>query len=412
MQIDTPVYADGIVKGKQTKFAGLNMGAGAGDGELCAMKNLTGDHYPLLATRERRKILTTLTKPNGLFAWNRLCWVDGTKFYYDGVEKGTVADSRKRFAAISDRIVILPDKKIYDTAEDTFGSLEAEVGAQEAGEAVSFSTAPDPALTVTFGAEEITETDEDEEEVTSWPPVIFRDGALDGEPVSANVIYCKGIDWADYVSPGDTITIADNVMDTPEEEDEEEEPGEDEEEDEEEEEPEPPASNDGTYLIREVEGHELRFDADSFTNGTDSSTQSYGEGGTGIHFIVTHPSAAVFTADRLICRLEEGDSWEDSFSTGELLTISGCSAESNNRSVVLLEIDGDTLRFDAGSLGTSSLTPTADADGVTVTREHAHPIVFRDGTIYGEAALANTVYCNAIIWSEYFREGDAVEISG
>lgn len=402
MQIDTPQYADGIIKGKQTKFSGFNMGAGAGDGEICAMRNLTSDHYPLLATRDRRKILRRLEKPNGIFAWDKLCWVDGTCFYYDGEEKGTVTDGKKTFAAINDMIIILPDKKVYNTIEDSFGSLEAEVGAQEAGEPVSLSTAPQE--TETISAQEVTETDENEEETTSYPPVIFRDGALDGKEVKANVIYCKGINWEDYVSPGDTITILDNVMDTDEESDESEEESEEEET--------PPPDNNGTFLIREVEGHELRFDADSFVLGTDSSTEAYAQGETGIHFEVTHPSAAVFTADSLICRLQEGDSWEDSFTPGELLTISGCSAEGNNRSVVLQEIDGDTLRFDDGSLGTSSLTPTADADGVTITREHAHPIVFRDGTIYGEEALANTIYCNCITWSEYFREGDAVTISG
>lgn len=385
MQIETPVYSDGIQKGKQTKFAGLNMGAGAGDGELCAMQNLTSDHYPLLATRERRKILTTLTKPNGLFAWDKLCWVDGTSFFYDGVAKGSVTDGKKRFAAINDMIIILPDKKVYDTVDDVFESLEAEVGAQEAGETVVLNTAPDPQETDTFGAEQVTE-----EDVTSWPPVIFRDGTLDGKEVDANVIYCAGINWADYVSPGDTITITDNVMETPEE----------------------PASNDGTYLIREVAGHELRFDADSFANGTDSSTEDYGQGSDGIHFIVTHPSAAVFTASAMSCRLSEGDSWGDHFAEGELLTISGCSIAANNRSVVLQEIDGDELRFVEGCLGGTELTPGADAEGVTLTRTHASPIIFRDGTIYGEPALANTVYCNAITWSEHFCEGDAVEISG
>lgn len=168
MQVDTPKYADGIGKGKQTRFAGLNRSAGADDGALCAMRNLTSDHYPLLATRERRRTLCTLDKPNGLFAWSALCWVDGTDFYYDGVKKGSVTDGEKRFAAMSNMVIILPDKKYYDTEADSFGSLEAEIS----GEAVS-----------------------------------FQDGTIYGEAAEANTIYCAAVDWGDSFREGDAVEI-------------------------------------------------------------------------------------------------------------------------------------------------------------------------------------------------------------
>lgn len=39
-------------------------------------------------------------------------------------------------------------------------------------------------------------------------------------------------------------------------------------------------------------------------------------------------------------------------------------------------------------------------------------LVFSDGTVYAAEAEANTVQCPGIIWTEYFKAGDAVEISG
>ena len=126
MIMETPVYADGIVKSRQTRFNGLNHNPGAGDGEIYEMTNLCSDYYPLLATRARRRKLRTIPQPNGIFAAGELCWVSGTGFYYGGTLKGIVADSRKTFMQINGVIIILPDKKYYDTVEDEFGNLESE----------------------------------------------------------------------------------------------------------------------------------------------------------------------------------------------------------------------------------------------------------------------------------------------
>ncbi|MGE4354454.1 MAG: hypothetical protein AB7D36_10285 [Oscillospiraceae bacterium] len=39
-------------------------------------------------------------------------------------------------------------------------------------------------------------------------------------------------------------------------------------------------------------------------------------------------------------------------------------------------------------------------------------VSFRDGTLYGESAAANTIYASGVTWSDYFKVGDAVTISG
>lgn len=196
MNIPGPAYSDGIKTGKQMRFAGLNHNEGAGDGELFRMKNLSSDWFPLLATRPKRYKVRKLTKPNGIFAWEKLCWVDGTDFYYNGTVKGTVADSEKSFAAIGGYIIIAPDMKYYNIFSDKFGSL---------GESVTKN-------------------------------VSFQDGTLYEESAEANTIYCSGVDWSDYFRVGDAIKITGST------------------------------SNDMSIIIREINGAEMHFYENSFTN--------------------------------------------------------------------------------------------------------------------------------------------------
>ena len=169
MKLPSMKYSDGIVKGKQIKFGGMNHSRGAGDGELWDMRNLTSDHYPLLATRAPRLKYRTLTAPGGLFSWDGLCWVDGTSFYFRGEEKGKVAEGEKTFASMGAYVIIFPDKCYYNVDTGEFGSMEAKWTGNE----------------LTFG-----------------------DGLLYGEAAEANAIECEGVNWADYFNTGDAVTIA------------------------------------------------------------------------------------------------------------------------------------------------------------------------------------------------------------
>lgn len=203
MNIPGPLYSDGIKTGKQTRFAGLNHNEGAGDGELYRMKNLSSDWFPLLATRQKRLKFKTLTKGNGIFAWEKLCWVDGTDFYYNGALKGTVEDSRKTFAAIGGYIIIAPDMKYYNVHTDSFGSLGAE----------------------------------------TTQSVSFQDGTIYGEPAEANTIQASGVNWADWFRVGDAVTISGCTTE----------------------------ANNISVIIREIDGDEMHFYENSFTNGAESA---------------------------------------------------------------------------------------------------------------------------------------------
>ena len=108
-----------------TVFAGYNHNLSIASGEFYDMKNMSSDLAPVLSPRKPRGKLRTFTKPNGLFAHTKLCWVDGTSLYYDGTAVGTVQDSKKRFVSMGAYIIVFPDKVYYNTHTGEFGSLEA-----------------------------------------------------------------------------------------------------------------------------------------------------------------------------------------------------------------------------------------------------------------------------------------------
>lgn len=169
MRLPSMKYADRITKRTQIKFGGLNHTAGAGDGELWDMRNLTSDHSPLLATRSPRWIYKTLESGAGLYAWEKLCWVDGTGFYYDGELKGQVTEGKKVFGCLAPYIVVLPDKCYYNVDTGEFGSLESRWN----------------------GAN-----------------LVFENGEIYGEPATANTIRWYGVKWSDYFNVGDAVTIS------------------------------------------------------------------------------------------------------------------------------------------------------------------------------------------------------------
>ena len=125
MRLPTMSYSDGIGKTAQTMFGGYNHTRQAQDGELYDMKNLTGDYAGLLATRRRRRLIQTITEPGGIGSLNGIFWVSGDGFYYKGQKKGTVTKGEKLFAGMGARIIIFPDKAVYNTDTDEFESLEA-----------------------------------------------------------------------------------------------------------------------------------------------------------------------------------------------------------------------------------------------------------------------------------------------
>lgn len=161
-------YADGITSRKQVKFGGYHHAKSAANGEIYDMKNLSSDLYPMLSTRPARYICRTLQKPNGIWGHDGLYTVDGTSFYDGQTKKGTVTDSRKRFADLGPYLIILPDKAFYHRQSGEFGSLES-----------SFSGA-----------------------------CVIKDGTYAGISAKANTITASGTDFSTLFRAGDAVNIS------------------------------------------------------------------------------------------------------------------------------------------------------------------------------------------------------------
>ena len=209
MKLPSMPYGNSLRTETQTAFTGYDHNPGAGDGAIYDMQNLTGRYYPLLATRPKRALVRTIADPNGLFGYDGLCWVDGTGFYYNGTSKGTVADSKKQFAALGTKLLIFPDKKYYDSSDDTFGSLEATY-------------------------------------VSAVGGVTFADGTLYGEDAEGNTLTCAAADFNLLFKAGDAVTISGCTS--------------------------YPANN-KTPIIREIsdDGHSLRFSENALAVGTEAA---------------------------------------------------------------------------------------------------------------------------------------------
>ena len=168
MKLPAMKYVEGNRKNTQIRFGGLNHTVGAKDGELWDMKNLTGDHYPVLASRMSRTKIRDMEISGGILHWDALCWIDECDFYYDGERKGGVEEGMHTLAAIGPYIVILPEKFYYNTETDEFGSLES---------------------------------------IWQGKKLTFRTGTILDE------ILCEGVDFGKYFNVGDTVTVTGCSMD-------------------------------------------------------------------------------------------------------------------------------------------------------------------------------------------------------
>lgn len=108
-----------------TKFWGYDHRLKPAENAFFDMQNMSSEWLPVMGTRRKRGYLRTLERPNGLFAHDGLCWVDGKAFFYNGVYKGEVEDSPKQMIRMGAYVLIWPDAKYYNTHTDEFGQLGA-----------------------------------------------------------------------------------------------------------------------------------------------------------------------------------------------------------------------------------------------------------------------------------------------
>lgn len=106
-------------------FVGLDRRPKPQDAAFADMKNITCERLPLMAARKPRERVRTLRRPGGLFAHDRLCWVDGEEFYYDGQVVGQVTEGEKQFVRMGAQVLIWPDGACYNAVTGEYTMLGA-----------------------------------------------------------------------------------------------------------------------------------------------------------------------------------------------------------------------------------------------------------------------------------------------
>ena len=206
-------YADGSKKFSTVQFGGYNHNLGYGDGTIWDEKNMTSDLFPILSPRKARYLRRTLTAFHGMYAHDGLYYVDGTTLYLDGTAKLTgLSDTEKVMANLGAYLVILPDKVWYNRLDGSHGNIEQSV--------------LNKACTI-------------------------KNGTYGGEAADANTIVCDSVNFENYFKAGDAISIT-GATKHPENN-----------------------TGEGFYLVvREVDGHELRFYENTFTIAENGDTET------------------------------------------------------------------------------------------------------------------------------------------
>ena len=107
-------------------FRGVRYGEGSRDGELEDSRNLTSERFPCLSPRGGRSTEGSYGDATAVYYFRGMRFVvDGNKLTADGVEIVTVSPGKKQFAAVNSKLVVFPDKIVYDTEAGEVRSLEA-----------------------------------------------------------------------------------------------------------------------------------------------------------------------------------------------------------------------------------------------------------------------------------------------
>lgn len=209
-----------LVSANQTRdvtdsFYGYDHKLKIGPGEFYHTENLTTRDFPMLATRRRRGMVRKLTKPQGLLAKDRLCYVDNGTLYYGDVATPVtgLSDGMKQLVSMGAYVCIFPDKVYYNTKDPSdYGSMEFSR---------TFSATVSYALCTVSGAE-YSYTSSDTAPSAPSNGMYWYDtannslkqySAAQADWVTVATVYCKmsfsglGLDLTEYVKEYDGVNI-------------------------------------------------------------------------------------------------------------------------------------------------------------------------------------------------------------
>lgn len=108
-----------------SRFGGYWPEDGAAENQFYDMRNLCADAAPFLMPRGKRTKVFEGETPQGIHGGEKLLYADAGVLYYNHMAVGEVAPGRKRFVQMGARVLILPDKQVFDTGTQALSAVEA-----------------------------------------------------------------------------------------------------------------------------------------------------------------------------------------------------------------------------------------------------------------------------------------------
>ncbi len=117
----------GTYQAEGNSFKGLEIKPFGEAGSFYDMLNMSGEHWPVLKTRGKRRKIRNFTDFEGFFGHDGAGWIDNGKVYWNGVEKMTVTAGAKTIVEMGAKAMIWPDKVWVNMEDGTTGNLENTV---------------------------------------------------------------------------------------------------------------------------------------------------------------------------------------------------------------------------------------------------------------------------------------------
>ena len=110
-----------------SRFGGYWPEDGAAENQFYDMRNLCADAAPFLMPRGKRTKVFEGETPQGIHGGEKLLYADAGVLYYNHAAVGEVTPGRKQVVQMGARVLILPDKQVFDTGTQTLSACHKAV---------------------------------------------------------------------------------------------------------------------------------------------------------------------------------------------------------------------------------------------------------------------------------------------
>ena len=105
-------------------FRGLERKPFGEPGSFYDMENMSGEHWPVLKVREKRRKVREFEGFGGFFGHDGVGWVDNGEIWWNGEKVCDITPGKKQIVEMGAQAVIFPDKYLFNTFTGEHKSLE------------------------------------------------------------------------------------------------------------------------------------------------------------------------------------------------------------------------------------------------------------------------------------------------